>query len=147
MERGRASGPVARHGLRRGCCALALVALALSWTPGGASAQPSSDQELFEVFDRNGDGKIDNTEFRIYKMLVFRLNDLNNDSMLSYEETQIAPEEFKAADLDGDGQLDGFEWIDAPFTRSERVDRNSDGYITFDEFQLFLESIRRKPGQ
>ena len=122
--------------------------MTLLWlASGGAAAQPQSDRELFEVFDRNGDDRIDNTEFRIYKMLVFRMNDLNNDSMLSYEEVQIAREAFDAADIDGNGQLDGFEWIDGPFTRFERVDSNSDGYITFEEFEQFLESILRRPGQ
>jgi len=118
-----------------------LVAAAALAGPGLAQA-PSDPDEIFALFDVNGDGVIDRTEFDVNKIQVISAFDANRNGRLERDEVRISDENFQAADLDGDGQISGYEFNESPFGKFEALDADGDGLVTREEFRAFVEGLR-----
>lgn len=100
-------------------------------------------QELFKLFDDNGDGVIDSGEWRSQKMLVFYGRDIKQDYRLSRDELPgISDEVFAAADQNGDGYISAYEFNQAQFTQFEDVDLDRAGTVTYEEFLAYLARLQ-----
>lgn len=123
--------------------ATAAVLLAVAYPIGPSRAQaPSDPDEIFDLFDGNGDGRIDRTEFDIKKIQVISAFDANRDDNLDRDEVRISDEVFHAADRDGDGLISGYEFTQSPLGEFEAFDADGDGMITREEFRAFVEGLR-----
>ncbi|CAK7216856.1 hypothetical protein SBRCBS47491_002972 [Sporothrix bragantina] len=97
-------------------------------------------QEIIDIVDVNGDGKIQFEEFRVFVeaaerqlLLLFRSIDRNHDGRLNKDELRDA---FQKTGLTVPmRRLNGF---------FDEIDMNHDGYITFDEWRDFLLFIPTK---
>ena len=123
-----------------GLIACLIVAVAV---PGPVRAQaPSDPDELFDMFDTNGDGTIDRTEFDVNKIQGISAFDTNRNGHLDRDEIRISDENFRAADQDGDGRISGYEFVESPFGKFEAFDTDGDGLVTREEFRTFVEGLR-----
>ncbi len=114
-------------------------------TPAKATAKATETQESdlltdarrrFRKVDQNRDDRIDRLEFRLRKVALLNLIDVNRDGYLTIDETLLSPDVFKRFDSDGDGKLSSFEFVDAPtFTA---IDANRDEFVTIEEYLRFL---------
>jgi len=118
-----------------------LIAAAPLTGPGRAQA-PSDPDEIFGLFDTNGDGVIDRTEFDVNKILVISAFDVNRNGHLDRDEVRISDENFQTADQDGDGRISGYEFNESPFGKFEALDADGDGLVTREEFKAFVENLR-----
>jgi hypothetical protein len=87
-------------------------------------------ERRFQIIDQDGDGKIDEFEFRLNSIKLLGLIDANDDGFITIEETLLSPEQFKLFDSDGDGKISSVE-----FTRAfPTIDTKQQGVITFEEY-------------
>ncbi len=87
-------------------------------------------ERRFQIIDQDGDGKIDEFEFRMNSIKLLGLIDANDDGFVTIEETLLSPEQFKLFDSDGDGKISSVE-----FTRAfPTIDTKQQGVITFEEY-------------
>jgi Ca2+-binding EF-hand superfamily protein len=114
-----------------------LLALAGVWPWHLAVGQETQIREAFDLFDGNGDGRIDREEFQLNKTQIFyrSLQRSGETSSLRFEESNLTREAFTDADMDGDGVLSGSEWIEARFARFEIYDADSDQAISLEELE------------
>ena len=98
---------------------------------------------VFAIFDSNGDGVIDKTEFDLNKIKVISALDRNRNDHIDRDEVKVSDENFQAADQDGDGKISGFEFVESPFGKFEAFDADGDGVITLEEFRAYVEGLRR----
>lgn len=90
-------------------------------------------RKRFEIVDQNGDGKIEEFEFRVSSVKLLGLIDANKDGFVTVEETKVSPEQFKLFDPDEDGKLSSVEFVRAfPI-----LDSNRRGFITFEDYLAF----------
>jgi hypothetical protein len=118
-----------------------LIAAAAPAGPSRAQA-PSDPDEIFALFDTNGDDVIDRTEFDVNKIQVISAFDANRNGRIERDEVRISDENFQAADRDGDGQISGYEFNESPFGKFEALDADGDGLVTREEFRAFVEGLR-----
>ncbi len=112
--------------------------------PLAGPARAADDVEaIFAIFDSNGDGVIDRTEFDLNKIKVISVLDRNRNDHLDRDEVKISDEKFQTADQDGDGKISGFEFVESPFGKFEAFDADGDGVITLEEFRAYVEDLRR----
>ena len=98
------------------------------------SAEPRDVRPVFDLFDENGDQRIDRIEFRVWIVAAFEKLDANGDNVLDRSELpSVASIDFERADGNGDGKLSAFEFTDSALMKFDRFDLNKDRYITFDE--------------
>ena len=102
---------------------------------------PSTEQ-IFEQFDEDGDGVIDEIEFRVNIIRVMGLLDTNRNGVVDRDEVALTDERFAQADRNGDGKIDGVELIETPFLGFQAFDLNGDGQVTLDEFLQAVEQLR-----
>ncbi len=89
---------------------------------------------IFNVFDENGDQRVDRSEFRIWILHAYEKLDANKDNGLSRAELpSITSPEFDRADYNNDGWLSPFEFSDSDFMKFGRFDLNKDNFITYEE--------------
>lgn len=119
-------------------CLIAMMGLS---EPGRAQA-PGDPNEIFDMFDTNGDGAIDRTEFDVNKIQVISAFDANRNGQIERDETRMSDESFSAIDQDGDGAISGYEFIESPLGKFEAFDTNGDGLITREEFRAVVEALR-----
>ncbi len=100
-------------------------------------------EAIFAIFDSNGDGVIDRTEFDLNKIKVISVLDRNRNDHLDRDEVKFSDEKFQTADQDGDGKISGFEFVESPFGKFEAFDADGDGVITLEEFRAYVEDLRR----
>ena len=87
-------------------------------------------ERRFQIIDQDGDGKIDEFEFRMNSIKLLGLIDANDDGFVTIEETLLSPEQFKLFDTEGDGKISSVE-----FTRAfPTIDTKQQGFITFEEY-------------
>ena len=112
--------------------------------PFAGPAWAANDVEaIFAIFDSNGDGVIDRTEFDLNKIKVISVLDRNRDDHLDRDEVKISDEKFHTADQDGDGKISSFEFVESPLGNFEAFDADGDGIITLEEFRAYVEDLRR----
>ena len=104
---------------------------------------PRDIDEIFDLFDQNGDGVIDRAEFDVNKIYVISAFDANGNDEIDREESNISDENFRLADKDGNGSISGFEFLEAPFGKFEALDQDGDQLVTREEFRQFVEGLRR----
>jgi myosin heavy subunit len=92
----------------------------------------------FQVVDRNGDGKLEQFEFRLSSVKLMGLIDANKDGFITRDETLLSPEQFALFDLDGDGKISAIEFVDARTFRT--IDTKKQGFITFEEYLAFNQA-------
>jgi uncharacterized protein (DUF3084 family) len=92
----------------------------------------------FQIIDRNGDGKLDQFEFRLNSVKLMGLIDANKDGFITRDETLLSPEQFALFDLDGDGKISSIEFVDARTFRT--IDTKKQGFITFEEYLAFNQA-------
>ena len=89
----------------------------------------------FEIVDKNGDGRVDQFEFRLKSIRMQDQLDTNRDGFVTIDETLLSPEKFKLLDSDGDGKISPVE-----FTRALAIiDTAGQGFITFEDYLAFVQ--------
>ena len=117
--------------------------LILAATLAGPARAADDVEAIFAIFDSNGDGVIDRTEFDLNKIKVISVLDRNQDDHLDRDEVKISDEKFQTADQDGDGKISSFEFVESPLGKFEAFDADGDGIITLEEFRAYVEDLRR----
>jgi chromosome segregation ATPase len=110
-----------------------------------AEAEPNETDRIaeakrrFEVVDKNGDGRVDQFEFRLKSILMQDQLDANRDGLITIDETLLSPEKFKLLDPDGDGKISPVE-----FTRAFTIfDAAGQGFITFEDYLSFTQTTAK----
>jgi hypothetical protein len=96
-------------------------------------------ESRFQILDKNGDGSIDEFEFRLNSIRLLGAIDTNNDGVITPDETLLTPEKFSVFDLDGDGQISSLEFLEA----FRIIDRDGKGSISFEEYMAFLRDAAK----
>ena len=107
--------------------------------------KPKADdpKQSFAIADKNGDGRVTRTEYRVRILDVFDNKDLDRDFALSENELPILKRSiFAAADIDGNGKLSAYEFQQADFAKFDNFDENKDSVITFDELLSFRKRMK-----
>ena len=125
-----------------GTAAVLILAAPLAG-PARAANDVNDVEAIFAIFDSNGDGVIDRTEFDLNKIKVISVLDRNRDDHLERDELKISDEKFQTADQDGDGKISSFEFVESPLANFEAFDADGDGIITLEEFRAYVEDLRR----
>ncbi len=100
----------------------------------GGKATERDLRPIFDLFDENGDQRVDRAEFRVWIVSAYEKLDTDKDNALSRAELpSIISSEFGKADHNNDGRLSGFEFIDSDFMKFVRFDLNNDGFVTYEE--------------
>ncbi len=92
----------------------------------------------FQIVDRNGDGRLDQFEFRLNSVKLMGLIDANRDGFITRDETLLSSEQFGLFDFDGDGKISPMEFVDTRTFRT--IDANQQGFITFEEYLAFNQA-------
>lgn len=123
------------------CLTACLITIA-SLTAVARAEAPGDPNEIFDMFDTNGDGAIDRTEFDVNKIQVISAFDVNRNGQLDRDETRMSDETFSAIDQGGDGAISGYEFIESPLGKFEAFDTDGDGLISREEFKAVVEGLR-----
>ncbi len=124
-----------------------MLCCVIGFASGSASADRGSSGDLtgntksardkgaiFDLFDKNGDQRVDRAEFRVGIIDAFEMLDTNLDNALSWAELpSVMSSEFDKADHNNDGWLSAFEFVDSDFMKFTRFDLNKDGFVTYEE--------------
>jgi DNA repair exonuclease SbcCD ATPase subunit len=115
----------------------------LETQPGEAEA-PAMDRQSrvernFKLLDKNGNGEIDEFEFRLNSVRLLGLLDTNDDGFVTRDETLLPPDRFSLFDQDSDGKIVPIEFIEA----FRILDRDDKGAITQKDYEDFIESAAK----
>lgn len=92
----------------------------------------------FDAVDQNGDGKVDEFEFRFNSINLFELVDTNRDGSITMEETLMSPQAFQRLEPDSEGKLSVMEFADVNTFR--QLDTKNQGYIVFEDIVDLFKS-------
>jgi Ca2+-binding EF-hand superfamily protein len=98
-------------------------------------------KESFRAHDKNGDGKIDRSEFQEWMVDVFFHKDKNRKGYLVFGDVQdvMSAKTFKASNRNGDGKLTLQEFLNAVFQDFEAVDVNKNGALSMEDFEVYIK--------
>tara|TARA_B100000686_G_scaffold352268_1_gene453680 strand:+ start:1587 stop:2228 length:642 start_codon:yes stop_codon:yes gene_type:complete len=133
--------------------------------PRSESPGQSQNNSLFQVLDRNRDGKLQQSEIDM-AVVILRRMDQNQDGDVSQSEIRSLPRRPESSrrpdqqnpnqnrpsrrpgletfDKDEDGKISKEEAPDRLKERFDEVDKNSDGFIDKEEQAAMLEAFRRR---
>jgi Ca2+-binding EF-hand superfamily protein len=115
---------------------LVCPALSLAQTAPPAKTETEARAARFAAADRNGDGRIDRSEYYDMMMEIFFFSDDNRDGYLEITEIGGVPQQaFGAADADHDAKLTAAEYENARFEEFTAIDANHDGVLTLTEVE------------
>ena len=95
----------------------------------------------FQAVDQNGDGKLDELEFRFNSVKLLDLVDANADGSITVEETLLSAEAFQLLESDGDGKISAIEFSDANTFR--QFDTKNQGFITFEDLLALIRAPKQ----
>lgn len=115
-------------------------------------AAPSQKPNTFKKIDKNGDGKIENDEYKSYWLEIFGIIDTSRDGKISEGEIKArADKRVAEIDKNKDGGLTKDEFLTLPkpegklpekagtgLTRYPQADVNADGSITLEEYYFIM---------
>ncbi len=105
----------------------------------GATDKVAHAQRRFKLVDKNGDGAVDEFEFRLNSVRLLGAIDRNGDGVVTRDETLLSPEQFKLFDLNGDGKVSSLEFVEA----FRILDRDGKGTVTLEEYNDFIETAAK----
>jgi len=109
----------------------------------GATIKPREPAAIIKMFDSNGDGQIDQTEYLLQIVRVFSDLDRNRDDYLTPNEIPgLDAQNFAKADKDKDKKLSPYEFVTADSLKFEAIDLNGDGRITATEIVEHQKSLQ-----
>ncbi len=110
----------------------------------GVPEPPAMDLESriergFKLLDKNGDGEIDEFEFRLNSVRLLGMIDTNDDGSVTPDETLLPPDRFSLFDQDGDGKIAPLEFVEA----FRILDRGGKGVISREDYEAFIKSAAK----
>jgi hypothetical protein len=115
----------------------------LETSPGAPEPQAMDEksriERSFKLLDKNGNGEIDEFEFRLNSVRLLGLLDTNDDGFVTRDETLLPPDRFSLFDQDSDGKIVPIEFIEA----FRILDRDDKGAITQKDYEDFIESAAK----
>lgn len=131
--------------MRRMLCAVLIVAAALAFLPVSVGAQTPTPnwREGFRAHDKNGDGRLDRSEFQNWVVDGFYFRDKGHKGYLVQEDLQgYSPERFKAMNRKGDGKLTLAEALNALFQDFAAIDVDQNGTITMEQIEAYVQKVK-----
>jgi len=129
--------------------AASLAAVTLLATP--AAAQLFSRKEIerrFRLFDTDGDGLINPTEYELNKVYVLfeqrgrtASGAIDRQILITLQNSRLSQAAFNELDINGDGVLTAGEIISSKMMQFESIDLNGDGFIDRDEFEALVRRL------
>ncbi len=143
---------------RKAGLALAAAMLAVGLArPASATALRDATEAVFELGDKNGDGKLDIDELRDLRRIRFERLDKDHDGVLSATELARAESRvnraatfakalmeggFDRLDEDGNGLVSESEFVErGPGLIAFLLDVDGDGMISRDEFDRLIKGL------
>ncbi len=105
----------------------------------GATDKVARAQRRFKLLDKNGDGVVDEFEFRLNSIRLMGAIDRNGDGVVTRDETLLSPEQFRLFDLNGDSKVSSLEFVEA----FRILDRDGKGTVTLEEYNDFIETAAK----
>jgi len=102
-------------------------------------------KERFQVFDKNGDAKIDRAEFQEWMVDSFFQRDTNHKGYLVFDDVKdvMSADTFRRYDKSGDGKVRLQEFLNAVFQDFELMDVDKDGSLTMAEIDNYIKQARK----
>jgi hypothetical protein len=122
--------------------------LLLALSPPGWSLDPAEEQRRFAAFDSNNDGRINQEEFSLNKLVGMFDPRWTSPSTagpmrITAADSPLSPQGLVALDANGDGALTGAEVVASPLLSFDAFDTSADGFIDRAEFHAVIVKFFR----
>ena len=123
---------------------LAIASLFAADTAWAEAKQSMDSEEILEITDLDGDGRIDIEEYRNRVTDVYFFLDSDKDGILTVVEIQksmpnIDPAVIDKADVNGDTNITIYEFRYVLYKDFDAMDKNQDGSLNEQEMKIMME--------